>query len=88
MTFQLILYFLAGIIQDFFLTLNWRFVAKEKPLQATIFSFLTTVISLLVLYNILTQLDKERSIIGIIVYAMGIGSGTYLGMKLKIVDKI
>ena len=84
MFYQLILYFLAGIIQDFFLTLNWRFVTKEKPLQATAFSFLTTVTSLLVLYNILTQLDKERSIIGIIIYALGIATGTYLSVRLKL----
>lgn len=84
MIYQLFLYYLAGIIQDFLLTVNWRFVAKEKPILAMIFSFLTTVVGLLVFYNILTQLDRERSLIGIIVYAAGIATGTFLGVKLKL----
>ncbi|MEI6396895.1 MAG: hypothetical protein WCO48_02400 [Candidatus Taylorbacteria bacterium] len=37
-----------------------------------------------VLYNVLNRLDSERSIIAIIVYALGIGTGTFLGMKFKI----
>lgn len=84
MIYQLFLYYLAGIIQDFLLTVNWRFVAKEKPILAMIFSFLTTVVGLLVFYNILTQLDRERSLISIIVYATGIATGTFLGVKLKL----
>jgi uncharacterized protein YebE (UPF0316 family) len=83
MSLYLIVYFLAGIVQDFLLTLNWRFVAKDKILPASIYAFLTTVVSLLVLYNILTRLDSERSFIAIIVYALGIGTGTFLGMKVK-----
>jgi uncharacterized protein YebE (UPF0316 family) len=59
-------------------------VAKEKSILAMIFSFLTTVVGLLVFYNILTQLDRERSIMGIIVYAVGIATGTFLGVKLKL----
>jgi len=80
---DLIVYFFAGIVQDFLLTLNWRFVAKEKPLPAVTFSFLTTVVSMIVFYDILTQLDSQRSIVAIIIYALGIGTGTYLGMKVK-----
>ena len=83
MSLYLIVYFLAGILQDFLLTLNWRFVAKDKVWPASIYSFLTTVVSLLVLYNILTRLDSERSLIAILVYAFGIGTGTFLGMKVK-----
>lgn len=84
MLYQLFLYYIAGIVQDFLLTLNWRFVAKERPILATIFSFSTTVVSLLVLYNILTQLDRERSLIGILIYSLGIATGTFLGVKLKL----
>jgi len=87
MHYYLIIYYLAGVLQDFLLTLNWRFINKEKPIAAAIFSFTTTVVSMLVLYNILTQLDKERSIVAIIVYALGIGTGTILGMKTKISSK-
>ena len=42
---------------------------------------------MLVLYNIITQLDKERGIIAIVIYALGIGTGTILGMKTKISSK-
>ncbi|MBI4708992.1 MAG: hypothetical protein HY764_02175 [Candidatus Portnoybacteria bacterium] len=80
----LIVYFLVGVIQDFLLTLNWRYVAKEKPLGATFFSFSTSVIGMVIFYNIVTRLDSDRSIIAIIVYSFGIAAGTFLAMKLKI----
>ena len=87
MDYYLILYFLAGVLQDFLLTLNWRFINKERAIPAAFFSFAVTVVTMLVLYNILTQLDKQRSIVAIIVYALGIGIGTILGMKTKIGSK-
>lgn len=83
MYLDFLIYFIAGIIQDFVLTLNWRYVAKDKTLPAVIFSFLAVVISLLVLYNILTQLDEKRTIPAILIYALGVSTGTYLGMKFK-----
>lgn len=84
MDFYLFFYFFAGIAQDFLTTLNWRFIVKENIPLAVITSFLTTVVSFLVLYNILTRLEGERSLLAIIVYAAGIGVGTFFGMKLKI----
>ncbi len=84
MNFNLLaLYFIAGIIQDFLFTLNLRYINEKKPLQATLFSFVVTVVSLVVLYNILTQFDSQRSIIAIMVYAAGVGLGTFFGMKFK-----
>jgi uncharacterized protein YebE (UPF0316 family) len=80
----LIAYFLAGVLQDFLLTLNWRFVAKEKVLPASFFSFIVTVVSMAVLYNILTDLDGQNSILAIIVYSLGIATGTFFGMKMNI----
>jgi uncharacterized protein YebE (UPF0316 family) len=80
----LILYFIVGVVQDFALTLNWRFIAKDKIFLSVLFSFLTTVISMLVIYNILTKLDESRSIIAIIVYACGIATGTFIAMKIKL----
>jgi uncharacterized protein YebE (UPF0316 family) len=77
----------VGIIQDFFVTLNWRFIAKEKIFLASIFSFLTTVITLGVLYSILTRLDESRSIPAIIVYALGVATGTFVAMRVKIGEK-
>ena len=85
--YHLIIYFLAGVLQDFLLTLNWRFIAKEKAIPAAIFSFAVTVVTMLVLYNILTQLDRQRSITAIIAYALGIGLSTILGIKTKISSK-
>lgn len=87
MIFSLVLYFIAGVIQDFLLTSNWRAVAKEKILYATLFSFLTTVISMVVIYNILTSLDADKSILAIVIYASGIATGTFIAMKLKIGSK-
>jgi len=83
MDYFLILYFLAGILQDFLLTLNWRFIAKHKILPATGLSFLVTIVTMLVLYNILSHLDEQRSLIAIVIYAAGIATGTFLGMKFK-----
>jgi uncharacterized protein YebE (UPF0316 family) len=79
----LILYFLAGVLQDFLVTLNWRFIAEKRPALAAIFSFVATVVSFVVLYDILTRLDAQRSIISIFVYAAGVGVGTLLGMAFK-----
>ncbi|OGD65251.1 hypothetical protein A2215_01005 [Candidatus Berkelbacteria bacterium RIFOXYA2_FULL_43_10] len=85
--YYLILFYLAGVLQDFLLTLNWRFIAKERTAYAVLFSFLTTVISMLVIYNIITRLDSDRSIIAILIYALGIATGTLIAMKVKIGEK-
>lgn len=84
MIISLLIYFIAGIIQDFFFTLNSRYIAKERILPAVIFSWLTVMVSMIVLYNILSELDPETSIIQIIVYCLGIATGTFLAMKFKI----
>lgn len=83
MDYSLVIYFLAGILQDFLVTLNVRFIAKGKVILTVIFSFVTTVVALLVFYNILTQLEAHKSIIAIIVYALGIATGTFFAMKIK-----
>jgi uncharacterized protein YebE (UPF0316 family) len=84
MVAKLIIYFIVGVIQDFFFTLNSRYIAKDKIIPAVIFSLLTVLMSMLVLYNILNELDPEKSIISIIIYSFGIAMGTFLAMKLKI----
>jgi len=83
----LIAYFLAGALQDFLLTLNWRFVAREKVVPAAFFSFIVTIVSMIVLYNILTELDSQRSLLGMVIYSLGIAVGTVFGMKTKIGEK-
>jgi hypothetical protein len=79
----LIIYFFAGVLQDFLFTLNLRYVAKNKIFLAVLTSFLVTVVNLAVLYNILTQFDSQRTIIAIIIYSLGITTGTFLAMKFK-----
>jgi uncharacterized protein YebE (UPF0316 family) len=83
----LIIYFFAGVLQDFLFTVNLRYVAKNKISLAVLTSFLVTVVNLLVLYNILTKLDEQRTIIAIIIYALGITMGTFLAMKFKIKEE-
>ncbi len=80
-------YFLVGILQDFLVTMNMRCVAKDKTAAAVGTSFLMTMLSMVSLYNILTGLDQQRSLVAIIVYAAGISVGTYLGMLLDL-DKM
>ena len=79
----LLVYFSVGVIQDFLFTLNTKYVAKDKVAPAVISSFLTVIVSMLVLYNILSELDSKRSIVSIIVYCSGIAVGTFVGMKFK-----
>ncbi len=83
MDLYLLIYFLAGVLQDFLFTVNLRYVAKNKVLLAVLTSFLVTVVNLVVLYNILTQLDSQRTFAAIIIYALGITTGTFLAMKFK-----
>ncbi|MCX6764949.1 MAG: hypothetical protein NT148_00180 [Candidatus Nealsonbacteria bacterium] len=84
MVTKLIIYFIVGVIQDFFFTLNSRYIAKDKIVPAVVFSLLTVLMSMLVLYNILKELDPEKGVISIIIYSLGIAMGTFLAMKLKI----
>jgi len=81
--FYIIIYFFVGVVQDFLLTLNFRYISEGKAVLASIFSFLVTVVSLAILYDILTRLDSERSVVAIIVYALGIATGTFIAMKVK-----
>jgi len=82
-----IVYFLAGVLQDVFFTLNIRYVTKERVYLSVFSSFLAVIVSMLVLYNIIVKLDGQRSIVAIIIYAIGVATGTFLAMKLKISSK-
>jgi len=83
MDYYIILYFFVGILQDFLLTLNFRYIAKHKVAPAVFVSFLVTITTMLVIYNILSKLDEQRSIVAIIIYAAGVATGTFFGMKFK-----
>ncbi len=82
-----IVYFFAGVLQDFLFTINLRFVSKDRVFLSVATSFLTVVVSMLALYNIVTQLDPSNGVAAIIVYCLGVAFGTYLAMKFKISSK-
>ena len=78
----LVLYFVVGVVQDFFFTLNTKYVSERKIIPAVVFSFLTVLVSVWVLYDIINSIDKTSGIVAIIVYSLGIASGTFLAMKV------
>lgn len=80
---RFILYFIAGIITTGLETLNVRFIAKEKALKAAMITFAVVLIGFSVIYDILANL-QQGGYIGIVVYAVGVGFGSYLGIKVKI----
>lgn len=84
---QLIIYFLAGVLQDFLFTVNLRYVSKNKVFLAVLTSFLVVIVNLVVLYSILTQFDSKRTFTAIIIYALGVATGTFLAMKFKIKEE-
>ena len=83
----LIIYFVVGVVQDFFFTMNSKYVAQNKVLPAVIFSFFTVLMNMLVLYSILTDINNQTSIVAIIVYSCGIALGTYVAMKFPKIRK-
>lgn len=78
----MVIYFFVGVAQDFFFTLNSRYIAEKKTGPAVLFSFLTILMSMLVLYNILSDINSETSILAIVVYSCGIATGTFVAMKV------
>lgn len=62
--------------------MNFKYVAEKKVLPAVLFSFLTVLMNMLVLYNILKDINSQTSILAIVVYSCGIACGTYVAMKL------
>lgn len=83
MNYYLIIFYFVGLLQEFLLTLYLRFVAKGKAFPAATLSLITTLIGLLVIYNILILLEAQRSIPAIIVYALGVATGTFVAMKFR-----
>jgi uncharacterized protein YebE (UPF0316 family) len=78
-----LIYFGAGILQDIVITFYYRFVAAQKAFLSATFSFITTLISLTILYEVLTNLTPQSGIWLIISYALGNGVGAYLAVKFS-----
>ena len=82
------LYFLAGILNDFLFTLSLRYVNREKAYLASLVAFFNSVVGISVLYTILSKLEEDRTFIAILIYSLGIATGTFLAMKFKFGMKI
>jgi len=83
----LVIYFFVGVVLDVLLTLNWRYVAKDQALPAAVFSLVVTIASMAVFYSITRELDPTQGITNIVAYSLGVGAGTYLGVKMPIGKK-
>lgn len=84
-----IIYFLVGVIQDIILTLNWRYISEDRALASAISAFLSALISLIVLYNIIFTIADGKNFLAVLVYAAGIGTGTYIAIRSeKTLNKI
>ena len=81
-----LIFFLVGIFQDIFITYYLQTVAKEYAWRAAIFSTLVTIINLLVLYKILTDIENQILTI-ILAYAVGNGVGTIIVIKKRQLKK-
>lgn len=84
MEFIWLIYFFVGIIQDFLVTLNFRFIAKERIFLAAITSFVVTALGFLVIFDIISRVGEGSSIGAIMSYALGVGIGTIFALKLKL----
>lgn len=76
----LLAFFITGLVQDFLVTLNWRYVAKQKIAPAALMSCLTTFVGMTVFYNIIKD---NCGLAAILVYALGVAVGTIVAMKCK-----
>lgn len=79
-----LIYFVVGIAVSILFTVQIRYIDHDKAIPASATSFLMTVVNFFLWYNILTQSEMVQGIIGILCYALGIGVGTFIAMKMKI----
>ena len=88
MILNLFLYFAVGVLQDILWTFNVKAVSERKVWRASTYSFLTTIMSFFVFYDILEKLDTTSGMIAIFVYALGVSVGTYFAMEYEKIFKI
>jgi len=77
--FLILLYFLLGLVIDVLITLHTKSVILDRRLFAAILSSSITLVSMLIIQNIIVS----NSLYLIISYALGTGFGTFIGMCLK-----
>lgn len=80
-----ILFFVAGFLEDLISTVVLRLLLARRIYATTLGTFVMTLISLGVFYGIFVQIDRNPlRVVAIIIYAIGIAAGTFVGMKVKI----
>lgn len=79
----LVVYFATGLLLQFIATLYVIFVADKHALRATGAAFATTIISTGMIYNIIETIGADHNYTVLVVYALGIAVGTYVGMKFN-----
>lgn len=79
-----ILYFGVGIILEFLSTLYIRFVAEKHSIKAASISFINTILVIGMIYSIIESINTQHNYVSLVIYAAGVGAGTYLGTLFKI----
>ena len=78
MIWTILLYFVIGLVYDVAITLYYLAVTDRRSAMAGLWSFLITVVQILILYEIIPSKDFLAQLIA---YALGCGIGTYLTVK-------
>ena len=80
---ELVVLFVAGLLQDALNTWYVRSVAERARWRATVLSGFVTVLSFVVFARIVSQLGHELDEAGggILAYALGNSAGTWVGMR-------
>ncbi len=80
---ELLVLFVAGLLQDALNTLYVRSVAERALWRATVLSGLLTVLGFVVFARIVNQLGHELEGAGggLLAYALGNSAGTWVGMR-------
>jgi hypothetical protein len=80
---ELVLLFLAGLLQDALNTSYVRAVAERHLWRATVLSGLVTLLGVLVFARLFTLLGAELEGAGggLVAYALGNSAGTWVGLR-------
>ncbi len=84
--FKNLVFFLVGVVQDLFITYYYQTISKGQAWKAGFLSTAITIISLLILYEILSGIENEVISI-ILAYAVGNGVGTIIVIKKNQIKK-
>ena len=81
-------YFGVGIFLEFLSTLYIRFVAERHSFRAAFISFVNTILVIGIIYKLIESINTSHNFLLLIIYAAGVGTGTYLGTLLKLRKKL